>query len=436
MWLSDYLQKRWGLFSLVGGITVVGLLLVGGGDSNHKRSKSRGSKAKASLKADPGAPKKLTVASVTRYCTQHGVAAASPARAQPQTVKHPGFPAARKGVPTLGKRARGLFPLRRKLAGMGARRLVHAPLLHRLAEGFTQRFHYFKHLAENRRAARRYYRLQAERRRKRGQPPVPGTVDPMGKAKVPPVSLIALRARGYRKNALSYYRELTTTRTLTGYAKRPGALLQYASLLMEPLPRLRARTRPQTKTKGAVNPAASRRDAGLRILHKLLEDHPSSAEAIEAMALLSHRTAARGGCPKIIFMLKKLSTGPLPPRTTGRRALLRGLAHYHAGRCLLKRGSHAAAAKRLARARADAQHAQKTGAKLAAPLAREASILWASAYAAAGDTSTAGAQLGKLGTKLAALATGVLVSQLLKEGQLRISMQLCSPRKPAPSGAK
>lgn len=441
MWLRDYLHKRWGLFGLVGGITVIGLWLFGAGNAAKKRMPPTTSlgpgTVKAALKADPATPKMLTVASVTRYCTQRGVAAASPAQSQPPAVRHPGFPAPRKSPPTLGTKARGLFPLQNRLIGLGARRIAHAPLIHRLAWGFAERFHYFRHLSESRRAARRYYRRQAERRRKRGLAPTPTSVGPMGKAKLPPSSIIALKARGYRRSALGYYRELIATRNLAGYKARPRALLEYASLLMSPLPRQKPKRRLKRKKNGTkTGGPARRRTEGLRVLHRLLQDHPTSPEAIEAMALLAHRTASEGRCPKVIFMLKKLSVAPLPRQTSARRRLLRGLAHYHAGRCLLKRGSHGAATKRLSRATADARQAQTAGARLAAPLAREAVILWARAYGAAGDTSGARAQLGRLGPKLVNLATGVLVAQLLKEGQLRVCMQLCTSPKTAPAGAK
>ena len=440
MWLKDYLHKRWGLFVLVGGITVIGLWLLGGG--NHAgRRRTSGPRpgpgtAKASLKAEPSPPKKMTAASVSRYCTERGVVAARPAQAQPQTVRHPGFPAPRATSPTLGAKARGLFPLERKLLSLGPRQLTHAPMLHRLAQGFTERTHYFAYLMKNQRAARRYYRKQSERRRKKGQGGAPGSVNALGKARIPSLSLIALKARGYRNKALGFYHELTSTTSLKKYPSRAQALLEYASLLMTPPPRAQPRRPGKRKKKGAQNDGPSRQSIeALRVLHLLLSDHPRSPEAIEAMALLAHRTAARGQCPKVIFLLKGLSSATLPPNTTPRTALLRGLAHYHAGRCLLQRGSHGAAAKRLHTATADARQAQAAGEPLAGPLAREAAILWARAYGAAGEPSDVHAQLARLGPKLAKIASGVLVSQLLKEGQLRVSMRLCTPPKPAPTGA-
>lgn len=448
MWLTDYLQKRWGLLALVAGLTLIGLWLLGGGKSAQqqqtaKPGSAKPGSAKAALKAGSAnpagvsTPKKLTVASVTGYCTQRGVAAARPAQSRHQTVRHPGFPAPRTSPPTMGAKARGLFPMRRRFRLLGARQPAHARLIHRLAQGFAERYRYFEYLSENRRAASRYYRRQAERRRKKGLPATPGSVAPTGKTKPPPSSVIALKARGYRKNSLGYYRELATSRTLARYKSRPRALLEYASLTMAPLPRLSQRRTSVRKKRTAKTAGPTRRStAGLRILHQLLEDHPLASEAIEAMALLAHQSAARGQCPKIVFLLKKLSTATLPPKTSARTALLRGLAHYHAGRCLLKQGSHAAAAKRLWRAATDGHQAQKAGAKLGGTLAREAAIAWATAYGAVGDTSGARAQLGRLGPKLANVATGVLVAQLLKEGQLRTCMRLCAPPKSAPKGAK
>lgn len=437
MWLSDYLQKRWGLFCLVGGTTLMGLYLFGGPAAKPEKKSSKAPPAPAALKADRGASKKLTAAAVLRYCTQRGVAAASPARARPDAVVHPGFPAPRAATTTLGPKARGLFPLRQKLAGQGARRLAHAPLLHRLAQGFAERFHYFTHLAQSRKAARRYFRLQVERRKKKGLPPTPGTVDAMGRPKVPPTSLIGLKARGHRQSALRYYQELTATKALAAYKERPRALLEYASLLLAPLPRAQPRRRAGRKKKARPASGANRnKTAALRVLHQLLKEHPNAPEAIEAMALLAHRSATQGQCPKVIFLLKKLSTAPLHRHTAARTALLRGLAHYLAGRCLLKQGSHAAAAKRLYRAALDARLAQARGAPSAAALALDAAVLWARAYGAAGELSGARARLGSLGPKLVPVARGVLVAQLIKEGQLRASKSLCTPSKSAPAGAK
>jgi hypothetical protein len=437
MWLKDYLQKRWGLLCLVGGTTIMSLWLLGGTPAGRERQPPGSGAPKPALKAKSAPPKKLTAASVKRYCSGRGVAATRQAKPQPQKVRHPGFPAARKSPPTLGPKARGLFPLRNRLLAVAVHGLGQAPLIHRLARGFARRYHYFRYLSQNRRAARRYYRRQAERRRKKGLAPKPGTVGPTVKAGPPPSSLIALTARGYLRNSLGYYRELMSTRTLARYKARPRALLEYASLVMAPRPLAdararRARANPtrrlHPKKKGAqTTPAARRRTEGLRILHRLLSDHPTSPEAIEAMALLAHQAASAGHCSKVVFMVKKLSVAPLPPATAARMALLRGLAHYHAGRCLLKQGSHGSAAKRLARAAADARQASSAGAKLGDPLAREAAIAWAQAYGAAGDLSDARAQLGRLGPKLLRVATGVLVAQLLKEGQLRVCMQLCSP---------
>lgn len=437
MWLSDYLQKRWGLFGLVGGTTLAGLYLFGGPDAKPKQRSSKAPPAKAASKVDPGAPKKLTAAAVRQYCTQRGVAAASPAQARSQAVPHPGFPAPRTAAPTLGPKARGLFPLERKLLGLGARRLAHAPLLHKLAQGFAERFHYFGHLAQNRNAARRYYRLQAERRKRKGRPPTPGSVDAMGKPKVPPTAIIRLKARGHRRSALRYYQELTATKTLAGYKGRPRALLEYASLLLAPLPQIQPNRRTPRKKKAAAGSLASRtQTAAIRVLHQLLEDHPTSLEAIEAMALLAHRTAALGQCSKVIFLLKKLSTHPLHRHSGARTALLRGLAHYLAGRCLLQRGTHAAAAKRLLAAATDARLAVRMGATSGNVLAREAAILWARAFGAAGELTGARVHLNRLGPKLAAVAKGVLAAQLLSEGQLRSCMTLCTPTQPAPTGAK
>jgi hypothetical protein len=430
MWLTDYLQKRWGLLCLVGGATVIGLWLFGGGKPAEKRRPPRPGPAGAALQAKPAFQKKLTVASVTRYCVQRGVAAARPAQPQPQMVRHPGFPAPRKSPPTLGgPKVRGLFPLRSKLRGLGARRLVHAPLIHRLARGFTERYHYFKYLSENRRAARRYYHQQMERRRRKGLTPT-GLVGPMGKH--PPSSIIAQKARSIRRSSLGYYRELIA-RTMAGYAARPRALLEYASLLMSRIKRIK---------RAPSGGPFGRHTELLRVLHLLLEDHPTSPEAIEAMALLAHQTSSGGKCAKVVFMLKDLSTAPLSQWTSARMALVRGLAHYHAGRCLLKRGFHDAAAKRLSGAVADARQARAAGAPLGGPLAREAAILWARAYGAAGNVSGARAQLARLGPNLVNLATGVLVAQLLKEGQLRACMHLCTSgnrsrgRRQSPPGAK
>jgi len=436
MWLRDYLHRRWGLFGFVGGITVIALWIFGAGDAAEKKKPPTPGPARAALKAEGGTPKKLTVASVTRFCVRRGVAAARPAQAQPRTVRHPGFPPPRPSPPTLGPKARGLYPRQQKLLGLGARRLRHAPLIHRLAEGFAERYYYFRYLSENRRAARGYYRRLAERRRTKGLPAKPGSVDPTGKARIPPSSVIALKALGYRRNALGYYKAILTTRTLAKYRARPRALLNHAILLMTPLPRTTPTRRIKRKRKDAeAGGPARRRTEGLRVLHRLLQDHPTSPEAIEAMALLAHRNASEGQCPKVIFMVKRLSVAPLPRQTASRRVLLRGLAHYHAGRCLLKRGSHGAAAVRLWRAAVDARQAHGAGAPSGGPLAREAAILWARAYGAAGDTSKVQALVGRLG-RLASVATGVLAAQLLKEGQLRACMVLCTSPKTAPAGAK
>jgi len=435
MWLKDYLQKRWGLLGLVGGTTILGLWLFGGAQTNQPHRPPPSGSTKAALKTDTATPKKLTVASVTRYCTGRGVATTrlakskAKSKAKSQAIRHPGFPAPRKSPPKLGTKARGLFPLRNRLLGFASHQLVHAPLVHRLARGFADRYHYFQYLSKNRRAAKRYYRRQAERRRKKGLAPAPkaGSVGTVGAGGLPPSSMIALTARGYRKKSLGYYRMLMATLTLAKYKGRPRALLEYASLVMSPVARPHPRHHSNRKKKGArTSPVASRRSLGLRILHRLFEDYPTSPEAIEAMALLAHQAAATGQCPKVIFLLKKLSTTSMPPRTPARTALLRGLAHYQAGTCLLKQGSHGAAAKRLARAVADARQALKAGAKQGGPLAREAAMSWARAYGAAGETSDARTQLDRLGPKLRGVATGVLVSQLLKEGQLRVCMQLCT----------
>jgi hypothetical protein len=189
--------------------------------------------------------------------------------------------------------------------------------------------------------------------------------------------------------------------------------------------------RPRPRKGAAPGGADKVHTEGLRVLHRLLAEHPGSNEAIEAMALLAHRAAAKGRCAKVIFLCKTLSVAPLPRRTPPRLALLRGLAHYHAGRCLLQRGSHAAAARRLARAAADARLAGKGGA-----LAREAALLWAQAYAAAGELTQARAYLAALGPDLAPQATAVLVSLLLRDGQLAAGRRLCTPPRPAPRSAK
>ncbi len=419
MWLADYLRKRWGLFSLVTAVTMVGLVLSGGGSKDPQ-----GAPPKApSHSFGAPSPKNLSPGAVKSLCARQGIHVTDPPTANPKGIRHPGFPPPRKTPPSLGKAGRGLFPLQEKLMGLGERRPGHARLLHRLAAGFAQRYRYFAYLAGSRKAARRYYRRRAARRM---QPaPTGGGATGAAPQPTPPAQAILQKALGYRRRALRYYRELATSRALARYGRRPAALLEYAILL--------AKKPANTRRRKGARPS---RDEPTRILHKLWDEHPGSPEAVEASSLLAHRMAARGLCAKVVFLLKKLPTTPLDPKTPPRRALLRGLAHFHAGVCLLKQGSHAAAARRLATAMADANQARRGGSKAAASLAREAAIAWARAYGAAGDLTRPRARLASLGSAVAPVATAVLASQLIKEGALRAAMELCAPAVPAPTGAK
>ncbi|MFH2010688.1 MAG: hypothetical protein ABI333_29070 [bacterium] len=427
MWLKEYLHDRWGLISLVGGVTLIGAWMFGSAPAEKARKTGHGAVSKPGRKSRP-AP--LTSDSATARCVKNGIPIASPAQPRPAAVKHPGFPTSTGQPPRLQKSSRGLFPLRKRLAEVAVKRLAHAPLLHRLARGFAERQRFFGHLSRDRGAAARYYRRRAQRR------PPGAAGGPTPQTPPPPTAAIVDQANTARVRSLAYYRELTTSPTFAKYQGRPAALLERAGLLMTETPP-RGVAEPKTK-KRRQQQRTQDHALAVELLQRLIETHPSSPEGVEAMAYLADRQAAAGACAKVLFLLRRLPTDALGSRTPKRQATLRAFGHYLAGRCLTRKTNQEAAVKRLALAVSDGRVATRAGSKQGQTIAREAAILLAQAVSTDAAIPRARRLFAASGPELALLQTGVLAARLVGAGKLREAVQLCTSQsnKAPRAGAK
>jgi hypothetical protein len=174
-------------------------------------------------------------------------------------------------------------------------------------------------------------------------------------------------------------------------------------------------------------PQRTEKTDAMAVLHRLSDEHPTSPAAIEAKSFLASTEFARDQCAKVLFITKSLPTEALAPPVAGsERAVLRALAHQYAGLCELKAGNADAGIQRLGAAMLDTRAAAKADEALAAALGREMALQFARAYAVSGDVAHARKRFAPYGEPLVKLMSAVLVSQLLKEGNLRDAASICS----------
>jgi hypothetical protein len=405
-WLTDYARGRWGLYALSLGAGILVFWLLG----TPGRSRPPGPTAPTAPTALP--PKDVTSTSslsadgVRQRCRELGVDPAISAAPNPAAVTHPGFPRPAPPPTVLGPAAQGVFAIRTRLNAIPVKRLPQAPLLHQAARGFATRYVFYQHLVSDRAAATRY--LQQQERL------AAAATDPLRKPKVvTSIVEIAQRALQSRQLAQQYFKELTTGDAFRGYPELPDVLLDFARFL------LAYAQRPE-KTEA------------MALLHRVSDEYPTSAAAIEAKSFLAAGEFAKDRCAKVMYLTKSLPTEPFAGPVAGsERAVLRALAHYYAGTCELKASNTDAGLQRLGAAMRDGGQAAAADKALGETIAREAALQYAKAYAVSGDVAHAQKRFSPYGEPLRRLMASLLVSQLLKEGNLRDAAQVCTPPGPA-----